>query len=550
MKYLLATLLLLPFATHAAAAPDLLPQRVRHAVQARMKDGTYPALVIAVVAGGRSRVYAYGTVHGGKAPDAGTVFEIGSVTKTFTATLLAQDILAGRVRPDEPVAKLLPGFKLPSRGGKAITLENLAAQYSGLPRLPSNLAPKRMDDPYADYGADKLKAFLAGYTLQHDPGSVYAYSNLGVGLLGFALARKAGMPYPELLGKRIFGPLGMHSSATRVDARMRAHLAIGHDATGKPVANWNFQALAGAGAIKSTARDMLRYLQANMGLLHSSLGKAMQLAHRPRASLPDKNERIGLVWMTRHDPDGDVVWHNGMTGGYASFLGFCADGSRGVVVLTNIQQSVDDIGFATLLADAPLAAAHKSVQLPEKLLESYTGSYRLAPGFILTISRDGKQLYARATGQGAIPIFASARDEFFARVADIRISFTRGTDDTIDGLVLHQNGDHRAPRLGTAEADTESGRHTVTLKPATLAGYVGRYKLNANMDFDVTLEHGQLMVRLGQQPSYPVYASAKDRFFYRVVDAQLTFQRGTDGKVDALVLHQGGVDMRAPRIGK
>jgi CubicO group peptidase (beta-lactamase class C family) len=141
------------------------------------------------VDGDKNEVLAFGQLDNGKAPDGDTVYEIGSMTKTFTATLLAKAVVAGRVTLDTPVAQLLPDFKVPSRGGKQITLGAIATQHSGLPRLPSNLLRNDPSNPYADYDAVKLKAFLAGYELPRDPGAAYEYSNLGFGLLGYALAQ-------------------------------------------------------------------------------------------------------------------------------------------------------------------------------------------------------------------------------------------------------------------------------------------------------------------------------------------------------------------------
>lgn len=192
----------------AADSSSLLPPRVEKAITARIATGEYPTMVVAVGDGDRSHVYGFGKLANGKAPDADTLFQIGSVTKTFTATLLAEAVERGEVKLDTPVAKLLPGFTFPSRNGKAITLGELAMQDSGLPRLPSNMLHANSSDPYAEYDAAKLKAFLAGYKLPRDPGAKYEYSNLGLGLLGHALARHAGTSYAKLLQLRIFGPLG------------------------------------------------------------------------------------------------------------------------------------------------------------------------------------------------------------------------------------------------------------------------------------------------------------------------------------------------------
>ncbi|HET7651247.1 MAG TPA: serine hydrolase [Gammaproteobacteria bacterium] len=531
----------------AVADSVLLPARVQQAAQARIRAGEYPALVIGVVAGSQSRVYSFGELADGKAPTGNSVFEIGSATKTFTGTLLAEAIEAGKLKFDEPVSTLLPGFRIPARDGKSITLGELATQFSGLPRLPTNMSPADPGNPYADYTAAKLRDFLAAYVLPRDPGSAYEYSNLGFGLLGYALAQHAHADYGTLVSANILQPLGMRLSGVALTPAMRRNLAIGHDETGKPVENWDLNALAGAGAIKSTGNDMLRYLEANMGILKTPLTPAFTFAHQPQRAIGN-GEQIGLAWMTQSGADGKIIWHNGMTGGYASFIGFTADGRRGVVVLTNIQQSVDDLGFATLLPDAPLAPAEKAVSMSSSKLDDYVGSYQLAPHFILDISRQGDQLYAQATGQGAFPLFASGTDEFFARIANISLSFKRGADQKVNGLILHQNGDHPAQRISAvAAAESETGQAVVSLPPATLRDYVGRYQLTPAAQFDVTLKGNQLYAQLGNQPAFPVFASAKDKFFYTVVNAQLDFVR-EHARVTALILHQNGQSLRAPRV--
>lgn len=545
MKYLFVLLTCLPWM--ASAAPGPLPERVDKAIRERIDHGEYPAMLVAIVDGADSRILAYGKLAGGKTPDADSVFEIGSVTKTFTATLLAQAVQTGSLTLDTPVGKLLPGYKLPERGDKPITLGNLASQHSGLPRLPSNLDPADPGDPYADYGENRLRAFLAGYTLTRDPGSQYEYSNLGFGLLGLALARHAGVSYARLLDRRIFQPLGMQSSRTRLTDSMKAHLAHGHDPAGRATGNWHFQALAGAGAILSTARDMLAYLQANMGLKASSLQAAMQTAQQPRDSAGG-DAQIGLAWMTQTFPQAKVIWHNGMTGGYASFIGFTADRQHGVVILTNAQHSVDDLGFAALVPGTPLAPSHARINLPASELDQYVGTYQLAPGFLLHIFRDKDQLNAQATGQGAFPIFASARNEFFANVGGITLSFQRDEQGKVNALVLHQNGDRRAPRISDEKADDAAGRAAVELDPGILKQYVGEYRMSPAMTFSVTLKDGQLRVQVTGQPAYPVFARSKDHFFYRVVDARIDFERDERGTIEALVLHQAGMNLRAARI--
>jgi serine-type D-Ala-D-Ala carboxypeptidase/endopeptidase len=541
MRTHLLSLTAVVLSTMSAFATGLLPERVENAAQERIAAGTYQTLVFGVVEGDKSEVVAFGELDDGKAPDGDAVYEIGSVTKTFTATLLAQLVLSGRVTLDTPVAQLLPDFKIPSRGGKEITLGELGTQHSGLPRDVSNLLPKDLANPFADYDAAKLKAFLAGYELPRNPGASYEYSNLGFGLLGYALARLEDTTYSALTNEEILKPLGMMMTGMVFTEAMRAHLAPGHLYTGEAAKNWDLDALAGAGAIRSTANDMLRYLKANMGVDASPLAAAMKLAQQPRGDM-GKTIRIGLAWMTT---DKGVVWHNGETGGYRSCLGFTADGRRGVVILANTAADADDLGFATLDANAPLAP-NKAIVLPSASLDDYVGTYKLADKFLLKVFRMNDGLFAQATGQVAFPIFPSAPNEFFAKVAGISLSFMRDPDGVVNGLVLHQNGDRAARKLTASELPPEPKE--IELDAATLGEYVGKFRLSPSAVVDFALKGDHLETQVTGQPAFPVFASAKDKFFLKVVDAQLDFERDAGGKVVAVVLHQNGRDIRAPRI--
>jgi D-alanyl-D-alanine-carboxypeptidase/D-alanyl-D-alanine-endopeptidase len=536
-----AWLLATCFIAITPANAGLLPERVEKAAQDRVGAGIHQTLVFGLVDGDNSEVVAFGTLDDGKAPDGDTVYEIGSITKTFTATLLAQAVLAGRVTLDTPVAQLLPDFKIPSRGGKEITLGQLGTQHSGLPRLPSNLLPKDGADPYADYDAARLKAFLAGYELPRDPDASYEYSNLGLGLLGYALAQQEHTDWDALTRENILKPLGMTMSGTAFSDAMRAHLAAGHDSLGNAVKNWDFDAMAGAGAMRSTANDMLRYLKANMGIDASPLTGAMKLAQEPRGEA-NKTNRIGLAWMTSRT---GIVWHSGQTGGYRTYLGFTADRQHGVVILSNTAVDLDDLGFATLNPRVKPAPTDKAIVLPSATLDEYAGTYKLADKFFLKIFRMDGALFVRATGQGPIPIFPSAPNEFFAKAVRASASFTRDPNGVITGLVLHQNGDRAAPKLSGSEIPPEP--QEITFDAATSGDYVGQYQFDFGV-LDVTLKSDHLEAQVTGEGALPVFASGKDKFFYKVADTQLDFERDGGGKVIAAILHQNGRDMRAPRM--
>jgi len=425
-----------------------IPEDVKANVRARVDNGWSVGIVVAVVDSTGARYFSYGTTAktGGQPVNERTVYEIGSITKVFTAAALADMVVKGEVTLDDPVQRYLPdSVHVPSRNGKLITLDLLSTQRSGLPRVPNNFAPANPNDPYADYGTTRMYAFLNGYTLTRDPGESYEYSNLGVGLLGVALARRAGTSYENLVLQRVIRPLNMTDTRVTLTPELRGRLAVGH-AGGHEVSNWDFDALAGAGAIRSTAQDMAMFVAAAAGLTRTRLDSAFALTELIQFDAgPDM--RIGLGWHVIGTDTSMVYWHNGGTGGYHSFIGFDPHRRIGAVVLSNDAASIDDIGFHVLHPDSPLLPVRVAIALPSDSLDAYVGAYQLAPNFVISIYKVGGALAAQATGQGMNPIYPSARDEFFFKVVDAQISFVRDSTGKIASLVLHQGGQNLpAPR--------------------------------------------------------------------------------------------------------
>jgi CubicO group peptidase (beta-lactamase class C family) len=351
-----------------AIDPALPPVDIAHVQEVLDKDlaaalasgdlgpGTDAGVTIGVVQHGVRRIFSYGTAK----PD--SVFEIGSVSKTFTGLLLAQLVEQGKVRLDEPVRSLLPpGTVAAPPSGPEITLVDLSAQRSGLPPLPDNFHPADPTDPYADYDKKSLFAFLASHGVALPATPAFAYSNLGVGLLGEALAERAGRTYDALLHDDIAGPLGMQDTGVALTASMRARFIPGHDRDHKLTPAWNLNVLVGAGGIRSTAADMLTYLEAQLHPDHlpasarstpagKTLAAAIAASHVVHGeALPGMH--IALNWL-RIDDSG-ALWHNGATGGYSSFAAFDPDADYAVVVLSNT--SIGDRKFTDELGKHILA---------------------------------------------------------------------------------------------------------------------------------------------------------------------------------------------------
>jgi D-alanyl-D-alanine-carboxypeptidase/D-alanyl-D-alanine-endopeptidase len=333
--------------------------------------------------------------------------------------------------------------KVPSRNGREIELVDLATHTSGLPRLPRNLKPADLKNPYADYTVAQLYEFLGGYTLTRDIGAKYEYSNLGGGLLGHVLALKAGTSYETLVERRICAPLGLASTRITLTPELRARLAIGHDESGQPTENWDCPSLAGAGALRSTANDLLKLAAAGMGSVKTDLQPAFELSETPRHAAGAM--RIGLAWHIADKYGTQLVWHNGGTGGYHSFIGFDKKRQRAVVVLANSANDFDDIGFHLLnakyeLKSADDTATHKAVKLDGKVLDGYVGRYQFNPSIFFNVRRAGDQLEGQMTGQTYLGLYAMGTTEFFNDQVAAQITFNTNADGRTVSLVLHQGG--------------------------------------------------------------------------------------------------------------
>ena len=530
-----------------AAIKTVLKERIDKA-----KQGV--GIVVGIVDEHGSRVISYGKFQKGgeRNVDGDTLFEIGSATKVFTSLLLADMVGRHQAQLDDPVSEYLPAsVKMPTRGGKDITLLDLATHSSGLPRLPDNLSPAHADNPYADYTVAQLYEFLSGYKLTRDIGTEYEYSNLGVGLLGHALALRAGTNYESLVRQRITQPLGMNATAITLTSALKERLASGHGPGGVAVANWDIPTLAGAGALRSSANDLLKFISANLGVTPSDLFPAMKLQHQPRRGAGAASVRIGLGWHITTKFGTDLVWHNGGTGGYHSFMGFDPKKKLGVVVLANSAYGIDDIGLHVLepqysLAKFNPATNHTATKVSATTLTTYGGRYELAPSVFFNIRTKGDHLEAQLTGQPYVDIYPETETKFFYTVVDAQITFQKDSIGKVTALVLHQNQiDQKATKI----SDTVPAEPTAAkVDPKIYDRYAGRYELAPGVIFTVKRQADHLMVQLTGQTFLEVFPASETEFFYKVVDAKISFSKNAAGAVTSLTLHQNGRDQPARRL--
>ncbi len=322
---------------------------VKRSIIERIDNGDNQGIVVGIINKSGTDFYSYGYANEDKSRkvDKHSIFEIGSISKVFTSIILSDMILNDEIQIEDPIEKFLPEkITIPERDGKRITLWNLATHTSGLPRMPNNFHPKDPMNPYADYTVDNMYDCISAYKLRRDIGRKYEYSNLGMGLLGHILSLKAEKEYEELVRERISSKLNMNDTMIKLNTNAKNKLAEGHS-RGKKVSNWDIPTLEGAGAIRSSAVDMIKFVGANLGIDKTELDKTLNFSHKEQFDI-SRNMKIALAWHINIDGQKEIIWHNGGTGGYRSFCGFSKNENIGIVVLTNSNMSCDDIGFHIL----------------------------------------------------------------------------------------------------------------------------------------------------------------------------------------------------------
>jgi len=426
------------------------------------------SIIVGVIGPEGRRIVAHGSM-GMTDPrpvNGDTLYEIGSITKVFTSLLLADMVERGEVALDDPVAKYLPvGVNVPGRNGAQITLLDLSTHRSGLPRMPANFNPKDPTRPYVDYPDERLYEFLSSHELRRDVGAEYEYSNLGAGLLGLALARRAGTDFETALRDRVFRPLGMSSTVISITPALKSRMTAAHSSAFRltPTPLWDFTpAFFGAGALRSSANDLLTFLAATLGYVQTPLSAAMALmrtVHRDGGA----NFKMGLGWQIEQLDGIEMVWKGGATYGSRTFSGFDPKSRVGVVVLSNYNSGsgIDDIGRHVLNPKAPIdngrvvkPQGRTAVTLTPQFLDKYAGRYRFSEHEIWTVRRDGTRFFIKKPDEPEFEIFpegdfAKGNDDFFSRSADALFTFDFAKDDPRAANQLTFRWGFLSPRVGT-----------------------------------------------------------------------------------------------------
>ncbi len=472
------------------------------------------------------------------------LFEIGSISKVFTGLLLTQAVVEEKVTLDTPISTLLGDLKFKDPRVGKITLRDLASHTSGLPRLPGNLwNGASLADPYAHYDRASLDQALASLQLASDPPYDSSYSNLGVGLLGDLLSRLYGKSWEDLVHEKVTSPLKMRDTVVTLSADQKKRLAQPH-AGAKVVSSWQFKSLAGAGALGSTAVDMITFAKALVEPEKTPLESAIKLLVKSRSA--DGKHGLSLGHYSGYGEQ--IMGHNGGTGGYRSQLEVIPATKAIRVILINNTTLDPSLIIARAKGEMPNLPKPGRALSPEKLAE-YPGVYLIEAaalkGSKFTVIQKGDELWGKLSGQSYLRFHSTEKADHFA-IKEVEAEYQFGREDgKITSLTLLQNGQKILSRR-TDEALPEESKN-LPISKEEAAEYLGSYQLAPQLKFTVTFASGNLMASLTGQPSLPVFRKSKDRFEYQAVEAALEFERNKAGKITALKLHQNGAIQRAPK---
>jgi CubicO group peptidase (beta-lactamase class C family) len=339
MKTILVLYIIFPFSFLYAQATN---EEIREFVKEELNSKDFPnntQLSIGFISG--DSIFTYGVTKKRKwkqVVNDDLVFEIGSISKVFTSFLLTHCVERGLLKLSDTIQHDLD---VEWKVKDPITYEMLSNHTSGLPRLPSNLfkyMAKTPRNPYVNYDKEALISYLEeGLKLESEPGKEYAYSNVGAGLLGYLISEKLDMSYEKAIRTMILDDLGMASTSTELNGYSQEEMVQGLNISGSVTDNWDFDVLVGAGGIKSTVLDMVKFMNAQL----SDSDSEIEMLQKKTFETDEIN--LALGWHIIIDKN--YLWHNGSTGGYRSSFVLDPNSKTGVIILSNVSYAHPDATF-------------------------------------------------------------------------------------------------------------------------------------------------------------------------------------------------------------
>ena len=538
----------------AAASLPLPPaEAVVDAMFTELTRGKVPGAAVLVSRNGKTvfeKGYGYASIENGARVAPETRFRIGSVTKQFTAAAILRLQEEGRLSVDDHLSKFIPGYP---RGGE-VTLRHLLTHTSGIHSFTDK--PEFLETVTTPIkSADDFIRSFENDPYDFAPGTKWSYDNSGYFLLGYIVEKVSGQPYGDFLRAHFFEPLGMKDTGVYRNADPPAHDSTGYSQDGASVRkarNWDMSRAGGAGILYSTAPDLARWNEGLFGghvLSRASLDAAWSPVN-PVSTKEPANDGYGFGWALDTFRGLREIHHGGGLEGFLSELTrFPAQGLT-VVVLANSSPPVPGLVPSELaheVAEVYLGDAMKqrpstqAIALSPADLEAFVGRYDYGAA-VLTVTREDDRLFAQLSAQPRFEIFPRSANEFFWKVVDAQVTFVKdAAGHVVKARHQQGGGSFEAPRLEDQEA--------VQVDPAALDAYVGKYDYGqGKIVLTVTREGARLFAQLTGQPKLEIFAKSPTQFFWKVVNARVTFVKDASGKVTKAIHEQAGRTMEAPRI--
>jgi CubicO group peptidase (beta-lactamase class C family) len=473
------------------------------------------------------------------------VFEIGSVTKQFTAAAVLMLEEQGKLKLEDDVRKYLPDY--PTHG-ETITVEHLLTHTSGIPSYTG--MPEWLPRVREDMKVEDMLALFKDKPLEFKPGEQWRYNNSAYFLLGVVIERASGKSYEQFVEEEIFQKLGMSHSRYGHQEELIPKRAAGYMKDGNDFRNANYLSLTqpyAAGSLMSTVDDLVLWDRALSG--ETLLRKAsLDRMFTPAKLTSGRSTRYAYGVSVGEIGGKRVLEHGGGIFGYLSFLLRVPEEKLVVAILSNNDSaSPDDLALriAAKALGKPLEE-RQAMKLDDAALEGYIGVYRFDDGATRTITRDGSKLFSQRSGRDKIEIFASARDEFYFADGGANLRFRRDAQGKVAGADFSSRSGPES--AGTRTADPlPAERQAIQLDPAIYDAYAGEYDLLPGLTLTISREGDKIFAQVTGQAKLEIFPEAETKFFWKVVDAQLDFVRGDGGKVTGLVLHQGGQNIEGKR---
>ena len=481
-----------------------------------------------------------------------TKFRIGSITKQFTAAAILKLQEEGKLSVNDKLSKFIPDYPR----GDEVTIHHLLTHTSGIHSYTSK--PEFMESVTAPAKTDAHIQSFKNDPYDFDPGRKWLYNNSGYFLLGYIIEKVSGESYGDFLRKKFFDPLAMKNTGVHASTAVLEHEALGYqfeDGKFKRALNWDMSKAGGAGALYSTVGDLHRW---NEGVFNGKVLKepTLKAAFTPVVTgdgdtTQPKESGYGYGWSIQKQRGLQEIAHGGGLHGFASYLLRLPKENFTVVVLANCAPpppGVDPTGLAHEVSELYLGEKLASRETPKidtkvspKALDAVIGRYDYGMG-ILTVMKEGDKVFAQLTGQPKFEIFPKSETEFFWKVVEAEVSFVKNDKGEVTKAIHKQGGQTiNAPRMEDAKE--------AKVEPKAFDAYVGRYDYGGGKAvMTITREGNRLFAQLTGQPKFEVFPKSETEFFWKVVNAQVTFVKDKSGKVTKAIHEQSGQKLDAPRM--